>query len=347
MRIFLERSAAGAMDAVMCLMMNRLQWRLRHDTCTSEEFLAYLDACESLTREAFYAAPAADMRWSALSQRAFPELHPREAGHFKTKRIGDNAFHPVPLHWPSPVVSGFAENDTARALWFVGPGGPSAPTAIVLHALMSASDIGYRRLAAWFHARGWNMLFPHLPFHYSRTPRGHRNGALAITAHLPRNAESLRQGVTEQRQAMAFLRAQGVQKFGLLGTSYGGWTAALLSFVEADFEFLTLIQPIIDIEHAIWESPAAASIRRILTAREIGPGLSHRHAHLSSPLHGEPLTARERITLVAGSYDTVSPASGLRELAEAWAGVNYVEVRQGHFGYAALEEAKRRLEPFL
>lgn len=323
MRTFLERSTAGAMDAVMCAMMNRLQWRLRDDTCSREEFLAYLDACEPLTRETFYAAPAGVISPMTNDQR------------------------PMTLHWPSPVKSAFAENDTARALWFVGPGGPSAPTALVLHALMSASDAGYRRLAAWFHARGWNMLFPHLPFHYSRTPRGHHNGALAITAHLPRNAESLRQGVTEQRQAMAFLRAHGVQKFGLLGTSYGGWTAALLSFVEADFEFLTLIQPIIDTEHAIWQNPGAASIRRILTKRGIGAGMTLRHAHLSSPLHGEPLTARERITLVAGSYDTVAPASGLRELAQAWTGVNYVEVRQGHFGYAALEEAKRRLDPLL
>ena len=330
MRTFLERTAAGAMDAVMCALMNRLQWRLRHDTCSREELLAYLDACEPLTREAFYTAPP------ALIQ-PMPNSDNSRAG----------AQYPMPLHWPSPVESGFAENDTARALWFVGPGGPSAPTALVLHALMSASDIGYRRLATWFHARGWNMLFPHLPFHYSRTPRGHRNGALAITAHLPRNAESLRQGVTELRQAMAFLRAQGVQKFGLLGTSYGGWTAALLGFVEADFEFLTLIQPIIDTEHAIWQNPGAASMRRILTERGIEAGMSLRHAHLSSPLHGEPLTARERITLIAGRYDTVSPASGLRELAEAWKGVNYVEVRQGHFGYAALEEAKRRIELLL
>ncbi len=231
-------------------------------------------------------------------------------------------------------------------MWFVGPGGPSAPTVLVLHALMSASDIGYRRLATWFHARGWNMLFPHLPFHYSRTPRGHRNGALAITAHLPRNAESLRQGVTEQRQAMAFLRAQGVQKFGSPRHELRRMDGGVVELRRGRLRVPHAHPAIIDIEHAIWESPAAASIRRILTARGIGAGLSHRHAHLSSPLHGEPLTARERITLVAGSYDTVSPASGLASWRKL-DGVNYVEVRQGHFGYAALEEAKRRLEPLL
>jgi pimeloyl-ACP methyl ester carboxylesterase len=324
----MSRLAAQAMDAVMCAMMNHFQWRLRHDTCSREEFEAYLAAGESLTPEEYFAAPEV-----SISHLPSPTFH-----------------LPTPnsqLVWPSPVASGFPENDTARALWFVGPGGPTAPTAIVLHALMSASDRGYRKLATWFHARGWNMLFPHLPFHYSRVPRGYRNGALAITAHLPRNAEGLRQGVGELRQALNFLRAQGCRDFGLLGTSYGGWTASLLSFVEPDFRFLTLIQPIIDLEHAIWENPGAASIRRILKARGITAGQTHRHAHLTSPLHGEPLTPCDRITLVGGRYDTVAPPAGLRELAAAWHGAQYVEVRQGHFGYAALEEAKRLIEKLI
>ncbi|MDD5200972.1 MAG: hypothetical protein PHC88_14355 [Terrimicrobiaceae bacterium] len=318
----MSRLFARAVDGAMCALMNHVQWSLRHDACSREEFEAYLDACEPVTLDAYYEVAPPEME-TTTSQS------------------------PALLAWPSPIPSGFVECDTARALWFIGPGGPQAPTAIVLHALMSANDAGYRRLAAWFHARGWNMIFPHLPFHYSRVPRGHRNGALAITANLPRNAEGVRQAVLEQRQLLAFLRAQGCADLGLIGTSYGGWAASLLSFVEPDFRFITLIQPIIDIEHAIWECPAAASIRRILAGRGIGPGLSRRHAHLTSPLHGKPLTARDRITLIAGRYDTVAPPAGLRELAAAWAGSQYVEVRQGHFGYAAIEEAKRRIAPVL
>jgi pimeloyl-ACP methyl ester carboxylesterase len=319
----MSRLIARTMDAAMCAMMNHFQWRLRNDACTLPELEAYLTAGESMTREMFYRVPP-------------EEIRPR------------NGLHAVQtLEWPSPAPSGLIENDTARALWFIGPGGPSAPTAIVLHALMSASDIGYRRLAGWFHERGWNMMFPHLPFHYSRVPRGHRNGSLAISANLPRNGETLRQAVTEQRQLLAFLRAQGCSRFGLLGTSYGGWTASLLSFVESDWRFLTLIQPVVDLEHAIWENPAAASIRRILARQGIGAGLSRRHAHLTSPLHGVPLVEPEQITIIAGSYDTVAPPAALRELAAAWPGANYVEVRQGHFGYAAMEEAKRRISPSL
>ena len=93
----------------------------------------------------------------------------------------------------------------------------------MLHALMSASHVGYRRWAADFNARGWNACFIHLPYHYSRTPRGYFNGELAITADLVRTAEGLRQGVSELRQLMAWLRGLGCEEFGLWASSYGGW----------------------------------------------------------------------------------------------------------------------------
>ena len=44
MKTFFERSTAAAMDAVMCAMMNRLQWRLRGEASTREKFEAYLAA---------------------------------------------------------------------------------------------------------------------------------------------------------------------------------------------------------------------------------------------------------------------------------------------------------------
>src|SRR5262249_9587066 len=148
--------------------------------------------------------------------------------------------------------SKFAENDRIKIRLHPCPAGPSAPTVILLHALMSANDFGYMRTAKWFNAHGWNAVFPHLPFHYSRTPRGFFNGQFAVTPDLVRNAETLRQSVIELRQLMAHLRTQGCREFGIIGTSWGGWTAALLSFVEADFRFVSLIQPIANVEHAIW-----------------------------------------------------------------------------------------------
>ncbi len=183
-------------------------------------------------------------------------------------------------------------------------------------------------MAKWFNERGWNAVFPHLPYHYSRTPRGFFNGELGITANVVHNSETLRQGVKELRQLMAILRASGSREFGVLGTSFGGWNGALLSFLERDFRFLSLIQPIVNVEHAIWKNPSAATMRRMLRERGITPSESRRHSHLTSPLHGVPLCGGDRTILTAGVYDTVAPASELASLKEMWPGSRIVTVRQ-------------------
>ena len=73
----------------------------------------------------------------------------------------------------------------------------------------------------------------------------------------------------ELRQLMSALRERGSSEFGVLATSYGGWIGALLAMVERDLRFVALMAPIVNIEHAIWESPAARSIRRELRGANI------------------------------------------------------------------------------
>jgi pimeloyl-ACP methyl ester carboxylesterase len=312
------RIRAELIDAMMCLMLNRLQPLGRKEVIHPLDLERYVAACNGLTPSQFYALE--------------PMQEVREA--------------PCSLRWHSPIKTSFPENATAQARLFLSvPGGWSAPTVIFLHALMSASDFGYQRIAHRFNQNGWNAIFPHLPFHYSRVPRGHFNGVLALTANLPRNGETLRQAVKEMRQLMDYCRTRGCRRFGIIGTSYGGWIGALLSFVEADFEFITLLQPISDVEQAIWDSPAGSGIRAQLTKVGVKRGISLQHAHLSSPLHGKPLLDRRKITLIAGAYDRVVPVQTIERLAKAWGGPPVTVVPQGHFGYRAMGVALRGLLP--
>jgi pimeloyl-ACP methyl ester carboxylesterase len=104
-------------------------------------------------------------------------------------------------------------------------------------------------------------------------------------------------------------------------------------------DFVALVQPIVDVEHVIWESPAASAIRRIIRAKGIAPGNSRPHAHLSSPLHAPVPNAKHRL-IVAGEFDTVTPPDRLAQMAKNWPGTDFIRVRQGHFGYRALAAAK-------
>jgi hypothetical protein len=183
-----------------------------------------------------------------------------------------------------------------------------------------------------------------LPYHYSRVPRGHWNGELAITANLVRNAEGLRQGVMEVRQLIAALREQGCRQFGILGTSYGAWIGALLACVESDLRFFALMAPIVNVEHAIWQNPATSVMRRELRRARIAPELVARHFHLSSPSHIEPLCDPERVLFVLGEFDLIARPVDIELIQQKWRGSELLRVPQGHFGYRMMRDTIARLE---
>jgi 1-acyl-sn-glycerol-3-phosphate acyltransferase len=315
-----RRFAANGMDTLMCASLNLLQSRHHLHARSREEMEHYVAACEKLTVENFYAVPN-DAEIAA----------PIDAKPGAT------------ITWPSPINTNFPANNTARADLFPCARGWRAPTVLMFHALMSASHIGYRRYAARFNELGWNACFVHLPYHYSRVPRGYWNGELAITADLIRNAEGLRQGVIEARQLMATLRERGCEEFGLLGTSYGGWIGALVAMVERDFRFVALMAPIVNVEHAIWGSPAARFMRRELRRANIDPFLVARHFHLSSPIHNLPLCDAGRVLFVSGEFDSIVRPEDVEEVHGKWRGSELLRVPQGHFGYRMLRETIARL----
>src|SRR5260370_17005177 len=159
MREIYARAQAELIDAMMCLMLNRLQSLGRREVIHPLDLERYVGECNGLSQIEFYALE--------------PMQKVRETSHS--------------LRWSSPVKTSFPENATAHARLFLsGAGGWSAPTVIFLHALMSASDFDYQQIAHRFNANVWNPIFPHLPFHYSPLPPAHSTATLPLTPTLPR-----------------------------------------------------------------------------------------------------------------------------------------------------------------
>jgi pimeloyl-ACP methyl ester carboxylesterase len=300
-------------------MMYAIQRRHRLHAASRQEIEEYVEAHGSLSRADYFAAPTPVLEGEAFGKQA------------------------TTVHWPSPVKTAFPSNDRTHIDLYPGPDGWSAPTVFMLHALMSASDIGYRRWAADFNARGWNACFIHLPFHYSRTPPKHWQGELAITADAIRNAEGLRAGVAELRQLMALLRAQGGQEFGLWASSYGGWIGALLLSVEPGWRWAALMEPITDVGHAIWHSPTGLAVRRELRRSGVEPELLGKLYPLVGPGHAAPLVENERVIFCAGDYDHIARVEDIRKLHEQWRGSEMLRVAQGHFGYRMMPAVWGRL----
>ncbi|HEX4086255.1 MAG TPA: hypothetical protein VHY22_15165 [Chthoniobacteraceae bacterium] len=308
----IRRQTARLLDFAMCVLMNRIQRRHRLDTSSRAALEAYFDECAALTPRDFFDAPPIASQPAAEPLTGVPMLR-----------------------WHTPRPSGYPVNDHPCALLFLPH--PGAPTVLMLHALASAGDEGYRRWAARFNDAGWNACFIHLPYHYSRVPPGCRNGELAITPDLVRTGQGLRQGVSELRQLMAWLRARGVEEFGLWATSYGGWIGALLLGIEPDFRFAVLQTPIVNVEHAIWESATARHLRSELVRAGITQELVRRHEHLTFPMKILPACGAERVLLASGQWDRIVLPEDVAALHRAWAGSASITVEQGHFGFIMAE----------
>lgn len=320
-RHLMRRFTAKTVDFAVCTSMNLLQARHHLNGHSAEAMERYVTECEKLSPREYFAAPkGADV----------------------TNAIG--IANTTTVAWQSPIKTEFRRNNTARAEFFPSAHPRNAPTVFMLHALMSAADIGYRRWATHFNELGWNACFVHLPYHYSRVPRGYWNGELAITADLVRNAEGLRQGVIEVRQLIAALRQHGCREFGILGTSYGAWIGALLATVESDLRFVALMAPIVNVEHAIWHNPGSVTMRRKLRRANITPELVARHYHLSSPSHTDPACDPTRVLFVAGDFDLIAQPHDIEAIHKRWRGSELLRVPQGHFGYRMMRDTVARLK---
>jgi 1-acyl-sn-glycerol-3-phosphate acyltransferase len=324
----LRRATAKTVDSLLCASLNLLHTRHRLNGHSREEMERYVVGCEQLAPQEYYATPRAGHSSSDLGT--------------SLARVFRNGGAKVV--WRSPVNTSFAANNIAHAEFFPCAQGATAPTVFLLHSLMSTKPVGYRRCAQRFNELGWSACLLHLPYHFSRVPRGYWNGELAITCDLVRNAEGLRQGVIELRQLIAGLRAHGCRDFGVLATSYGGWIGALLATVESDLRFVALMGPIVNIEHAIWASPAARLIRRELYRANIERSLVSRHFHLSSPLHCQPVCDPARVLFVTGEFDSIAPSDEIEAIHQKWRGSELLSVRQGHFGHRMMRETIARLK---
>jgi 1-acyl-sn-glycerol-3-phosphate acyltransferase len=327
-----RRFAASGIDSLICASFNLLHTRHRLNGHSREEMERYVAKCEQLSAQEYYAAPDGIDPFHSASP----------ANGAATQVRADSCV--TSLRWSSPIKTQFPVNNVAHADFLPCPKGIGAPTIFLLHALMSTSRVGHHRCATQFNELGWNVCFVHLPYHFSRVPRGCWNGELAITCDLIRNAEGLRQGVIELRQLMSALRQRGCRDFGVIATSYGGWIGALLAMVERDLRFVALMAPIVNIEHAIWASPAARRIRRELRQANIEPSLVARHFHLSSPLHNQPLCDSAHVLFVTGEFDKIAPAEQIEAIQRKWNGAELLRVRQGHFGYRMMRETITRLK---
>jgi hypothetical protein len=123
------------------------------------------------------------------------------------------------LTWTSAIETTSPENNTARAKFF--PHKENKKSAVVVLPHWNARAGTYFDLCKVFNRVGVSALRLTLPYHEERMPPELERADYLVAPNVGRTLQSLRQSVVDTRSAVRWLKEQGYEKVGVVGTSIG------------------------------------------------------------------------------------------------------------------------------
>jgi pimeloyl-ACP methyl ester carboxylesterase len=277
------------------------------------EFYAELTARADL--EAVFAAPPADVKVRTELGRG-----PRSpGGRIELVRFSSPY---VPLN-PNIRKSYLRhqQNAVARAQHWRHDDGPR-PTLLVIH--------GFGASPAWFNTlffaledffeSGWDIVLFTMPFHGGRSgPRTPFNGAEMFMGGVATVNECIIQAICDLRVMLSYLHTTGAPRVGVTGLSLGGYTTAALASVAAELDFAVPNATVCSVPALLrqWfpSNLAEAVLGRL---KGIPQELVDDALSLHSPLLYKPQLPRERLMVVAGLGDRLTPPEHSLMLWEHW-----------------------------
>ena len=123
------------------------------------------------------------------------------------------------LSWTSGIATPSPENNTAYATYF--PHATNRKAAVLVLPHWNAKAGSYFDLCKFFNKVGLSSLRLTLPYHEERMPPELERADYLVVPNVGRTLQSLRQSVVDTRSAVAWLKQQGYEKVGVVGTSIG------------------------------------------------------------------------------------------------------------------------------
>lgn len=121
--------------------------------------------------------------------------------------------------WTSGLETPSKENNTVYAHYFPNPKGNKTAVLILPHWNAKAGT--YFDLARIFNRVGISALRMTMPYHEERNPPECNRADYLVAPNVGRTLQSLRQAVVDARSAVTWLKGQGYEKIGVMGTSIG------------------------------------------------------------------------------------------------------------------------------
>lgn len=212
-------------------------------------------------------------------------------------------------------------NRTAWAQHWRHDDGPR-PTLCVIHGFGASPYVINSAFFSlpWLYGKGYDVLLYLMPFHGPRRDRLLSLNGLGLFAHGPSHFnEAIAHAVHDFRVFLDYLQASGVERVGVTGLSLGGYMSALLGTIEPRLQVSIPNAPVTDIERLIprW-FPAnlgigIASVLDAIPVREAAAALA-----VHCPLTYKPVLPMERLMIIGGLGDRLTPPEQIKLLWEHW-----------------------------
>jgi hypothetical protein len=218
------------------------------------------------------------------------------------------------LSFPTGFTTPHPENNLVRARYFPARGGATRRAVVVL-AQWNADSEGHVGLCKLLSKLGIASLRISLPYHDQRMPPHLRRAEYIVSANVVRTLQVCRQAVRDVRLALWWLRDQGYERLGLLGTSLGSCLAMLTACHEPLVKTMALNHVSPYFSDVVWRGPSTAHVRQGLEGQVTLDALRELWAPINPWSFLERMRGKDTL-MVYAMYDTTFPPDLSRQLIE-------------------------------
>lgn len=347
------RLVSAATSGVDRVMLNgvRTMLNLTVPRFAPDELAAELDRIEIFTSdetladsERLLAAPREPMRFNLAKERKLRGRHPGTFRHLRA-RTPYTPVHPeYETEWASydrlSTVHLYAwqHDRPARASILLAHGWGAGQRKV--HEI----EFGVRSL---YRELGLDVYFYVTPFHGRRRPSAARvSGELFPSPDLIRTNEGFIQTVRELRGCITTILDHNPAPLGMMGSSLGGYTTALLASVDPRLSYAIPVLPMASLADLFWHH-AGRGLRNKLTRMGLTRDRFEAAWALHSPLSWTPKMAPECRMIVSAVGDALVPAEQTEKLVAHWGRPYHYRFAGSHLLQVGARDYHREIGRFL
>lgn len=182
-----------------------------------------------------------------------------------------------------------------------------------------------------FGALGLDVYYWVAPFHWIRKPsRARFSGELHPSPNLMRTNEAFVQSAIELRTAIGLIKAHNTAPLGMMGSSLGGYTTALISSIDDRLSFCAPILPPSSLADLFWEHGSADPMRHEAESMGMTKERFREAWSLHSPMSYRPKVPWEGRLIASAAGDALVGEHHVDVLWRHWDRPRRVRFGGGH-----------------